>query len=156
MRASNVHARKLALPSMGPTRGEKPTFGAYLQGLLDRAEWTQADLGRAADIHPTLIGRWIKGQDISVPNARAVAAALNRPLLEVLIAAGILTAEEAKAGDWEPVAAVKLTDDQLVAELRRRLETAAAPPGEISADEVEAGGDRYVTGRPKRSAKLVR
>lgn len=156
MRASNVHARKLALPSMGPTRGEKPTFGAYLQDLLDRAEWTQADLGRAADIHPTLIGRWIKGQDISVPNARAVAAALNRPLLEVLIAAGILTAEEAKASDWEPSDATTLTDDQLAKEILRRLKAASSKQGGITADEVEAGGDRYVTGKPKRSAKLVK
>ncbi|AUI56764.1 hypothetical protein BKN51_00415 [Amycolatopsis sp. BJA-103] len=74
----------------------------------------------------------------------------------MLIAAGILTEDESKARDWGPVEAVKLTDDQLVAELRRRLEAAAAPPAGITADEVEAGGERYVTGKPKRSAKLVK
>ncbi|MFI6030515.1 helix-turn-helix transcriptional regulator [Amycolatopsis magusensis] len=133
-------------------------FPAYLRGHLERREWTQADLARAGDVDRTLVGRWMKGTvGPGVENCRAVAHALGRPLVEVLVAAGLITEEEARerldakaapARRGGPVDLAALTDDQLLREIARRL-------GVVDAGRTltrgEAEGDGMITGRPKRS-----
>ncbi|WP_410652075.1 helix-turn-helix domain-containing protein [Amycolatopsis sp. cmx-4-54] len=136
--------------------GETQTFPVYLQGLLDERGWKKADLARASGIAESRLSRWMTGGAPSVDNARAVAEAFGRSLLEVLVAAGIITPEESRAKTVH-LDVTKLTNRELVAEMERRLEAAAGRPSSTgSADEIAAGGDRYVTGKVKRSAKLVK
>jgi transcriptional regulator with XRE-family HTH domain len=133
-------------------------FPAYLRHQLDARDWNQADLARHAEVHPTLVSRWLKGAvEPGIDNCRAIAGALCRPVLEVLVAAGILIEEEARqpldakdapARRGGPLDVSVLTDDQLVAEVRRRMRVVdGARP--MTRAEAEAPG--MVPGRPKKS-----
>lgn len=80
---------------------------------------TPSEIARRVGLTPSSVSRW----QISTPKpetAAAFARAYGRPLLEALIAAGVLTAEE--AGVTEIAADLtSVTIDDLLAEIRRRV-----------------------------------
>lgn len=131
------------------------SFPDYLQTQLDRHSWTRADLARASGIDASLIGRWIRGEVVpGVPAARAIADAVGRPMLEVLVAAGLLTPEEAKQRTTAPPSPAELTDEQLIGEVARRLQEGRGGRGtpKLTAEEVAAHPERYTpVGRRKRT-----
>jgi len=65
-----------------------------------------------------------------VPTARALAAALGRPILEVLVAAELLTPEEAGVTGVTVISVPQMSDDELLAELAVRLRRRTAPEGD--------------------------
>lgn len=116
---------------------------AYIQRHLDERGWTPSDLSRAANINRSIIGRWREGAKPEVTTARSLASALGRPLIEVLVASGLLTPEEADVTDVTVLTVGDITDDELVAEVAARLAQrgeSERPPlhlAESSVEEVE-------------------
>jgi len=102
---------------------------AWVQRHLDERGWTSSDLARHAKINRSIIGRWRDGAQPEVSTARALAVALGRPLLEVLVAAELLTAEEAGVTGVTVISVAQMSDGELLAELAARLRR-AAPEGE--------------------------
>lgn len=128
----------------------------------DRQSWAEyvADIlsgvprdvvARAAGIHPSGIGRWLRSQNR--PSAEKVvdfARGIDRPPVEALVAAGYLEPEEAAAVIEVHQSRKNLTDEELLTELGDRLlgresrpkivddiTLRLAPPD----DEVESGQD---------------
>lgn len=65
---------------------------------------TAADLSRASGIDQTQISRWLRGLgQPSLDNLRKLAPALRRPMLELVVASGHLTREEARLRDLRPI-----------------------------------------------------
>lgn len=128
---------------MNTNRG---TFKDYLRQQLDRREWTAAELARASGLSESVIGRWLKAATLpSVDNARALAIALGRPMLEVVVAVGMLAPDEiATAVEVGPRLST-LSDEELLAEVARRVKrprerldgpvTVLGVPGEAKALE---------------------
>lgn len=114
------------------------TLAAYLQEHLDKRQWTRADLARASGLAESGLARWMAGKAPSLENCRVLADVLGRPLLEVLVAAGILTPDEAGHKFVEPNLSA-LTNDELLGEVKRRMLVSHAP----TADEIAADRDRY-------------
>ncbi|NUT99683.1 MAG: helix-turn-helix transcriptional regulator [Saccharothrix sp.] len=94
-------------------------FWKYLEGRMEAAGLSTSDLVRAVGVHRSRLTDWRRGRSVSVETARALAGLFGVSLLEVLVAAGVINAEEAEARPLQEVAAVN--DDLLVVELRRRL-----------------------------------
>lgn len=119
-------------------------FAAWLNHHLDKRGWTISDLSRESGLDRSGIQRWKSGQlRPNADNARALADTFHRPLLEVLVAAEILTPEEAAQ---QPIAhpdASALTDDELIEELRRRVKTAVPQPP--TREERDAEPSRFGT-----------
>jgi transcriptional regulator with XRE-family HTH domain len=101
----------------------------WVQRHLDERGWSQADLGRHAGINRSIIGRWRDGAQPEVSTARALAVTLGRPLLEVLVAAELLTPEEAGATDVRVVSVAQMSDRELLEELAARLGRTAPEGG---------------------------
>lgn len=99
---------------------------AYLQRLLDDNDLTPAGLAAKAGIDRTLFTGWKNGRTVSVPNARAIANALGLNILDVLVNAGILAENEAALTESDPDPSV-LSDDALLAEIRRRFRRSGLP-----------------------------
>jgi transcriptional regulator with XRE-family HTH domain len=118
---------------------------AWVQRHLDEREWTHSDLARHARINRSIISRWREGAQPEVFTARALALALHKPLLEVLVAAELLTPEEAGVTGVTVLSVPQLSDDELLVELTARLRRArhGAEPGlrltETTAEDL--GGD---------------
>ena len=126
-----------------------PSFGDYLRELLDRAEDmdTPADLSRRSGISETNISRWMRGKTLpSLDNAKALAEVLNRPVLEVLVASGLLTSEQAHQRVTTPSLA-KIDDDTLLREVRRRMHGPPPPEG------VTSDPERFTVIRRSRTVK---
>lgn len=123
-------------------------FGLYLQGHMTSHDMTATDLANATGVSQSIISRWISGATKpSVENLRPVASVIGRPLLEVVVAAGILTPDEANA-TFVHAPATELSDDQLVAEVARRIGTAALRPPTKA--EIKAHPERFVVVDPKK------
>lgn len=102
-------------------------FPQYVRRQLDRLDWTVADLARAAELPESTVGRWVRGKTVpGIDSARQLAEALRRPLLEVLVAAGLITAEEAKQRTVARHDPADLTNEQIAAEVARRLDAASS------------------------------
>lgn len=115
------------------------SFPDYLQRHMDRAGWNRAELSRASSVDASLIGRWLRGEVVpAVDGARKVAEAIRRPLLEVLVAAGLITAAEAKQRTAAQADPGDLSNDELLAEIGRRM--ADAKP---TRSDVDAHPERY-------------
>lgn len=94
---------------------------AYVQRHSDGA--TNARIAESVGITPPSVGRWSKpGARPDPVQAAAFARAYGRPVLEAFIAAGFLTAEEAGERPTAPPSLATLSDDELLAEVRRRME----------------------------------
>lgn len=138
---------------LGTMSQHRGTFGPYLQKRLDDKGWNMSELARRAEVHQTLVGRWIRGETApSVDNARSVADALGRPTAEVLVAAGILRDDEVALQQVTNPA--DLTDDELLAEVGRRMKTGARRPPK-AADRASAP-DRYAHPSPPSVVTSVR
>ncbi|GAA2773061.1 helix-turn-helix transcriptional regulator [Saccharopolyspora taberi] len=96
-------------------------WATYIADHLGRRGWEVRDLAAAADISPSVVFRWKNGQVPNIKNARAAAKVLGVPLLEILVVAGIITPEEARASVTAPAGLSGVSDDELVAEMHRRL-----------------------------------
>lgn len=133
---------------------EDADFPGYLRDQMAKHEWEQADLVRDTTLSQSLVSRWLSGKVTpSLENARILADRLGRPLLEVLVAAGMLTPAEANER-VERVDVASLTDEQLVVELSNRLGNAHANVAPKS-DVVESNGDRFV-GVSKKAKRAVK
>ncbi|GAA1352347.1 helix-turn-helix domain-containing protein [Saccharothrix algeriensis] len=93
---------------------------AYLQANLARRGLSTGDLARGAGVDRSRLTDWKRGGKASVESARAVAALFGVSPLEVMVAAGLLSREEAALRAEQPDPA-RLGDEELIAELRRRL-----------------------------------
>jgi transcriptional regulator with XRE-family HTH domain len=117
---------------------------------------TQAELARRSGLAESMVSRWLRGlNQPDVPNLRRVRPVLGVPMLELIVAAGYLSLEEAELQDApEPPAPVRvgLSTEGLTAEQVRQLEgfakflraqngpraadpAAPAPPAPAEADE---------------------
>jgi transcriptional regulator with XRE-family HTH domain len=101
-------------------------WAAYLESAMRSAGLTQAELARRTGLAESMVSRWLRGlNQPDVPNLRRVGPVLGVPMLELIVAAGYLTLEEAELRDPpQPPAPVRigLSTDGLTAEQVRQLE----------------------------------
>lgn len=92
------------------------TWWRYIDVRLVSRGWKPADLSRASGVSESRLSDWRKrGSPPAIPNARAVAGALDIPLVPLLAAAGVLTDDEARQSlDAYAV-------DELLEEISRRF-----------------------------------
>ena len=87
---------------------------------------TQAELARRSGLAESMVSRWLRGlNQPDVPNLRRVRPVLGVPMLELIVAAGYLTLEEAELQDApEPPAPVRvgLSTEGLTGDQVRQLE----------------------------------
>jgi transcriptional regulator with XRE-family HTH domain len=87
---------------------------------------TQAELARRSGLAESMVSRWLRGlNQPDVPNLRRVGPVLGVPMLELIVAAGYLTLEEAELRDSpEPPVPVRvgISIDGLSADQVRQLE----------------------------------
>lgn len=78
-------------------------WGRYLETAMAHGRLSSAELSRRSGVNETQISRWLRdhGQP-TLDNLRRLAVVFNRPLLELAVAAGHLTAAEAKLQDVRP------------------------------------------------------
>lgn len=129
------------------TQPPQPHYGALARWLEDQLAargWTVTDLANHSGLNRSGIQRWKSGAlRPDMANARILADALGRPILELLVACEYLTAEEARQRNAAPVDPVKLTDDQLLRELRRRIKRSDVP---LTREEMDDQPGRWATG----------
>ena len=87
---------------------------------------TQAELARRSGLAESMVSRWLRGlNQPDVPNLRRVRPVLGVPMMELLVAAGHVTLEEAQLRDApqppEPVR-VGISTDGLTADQVRQVE----------------------------------
>lgn len=100
-----------------PPMTDSPWWG-FLDARLRERGWKPADLSRASGVSEGRISEWKnRGAPPTIANARAVAAALSQPLLDVLVEAGLLTRGEAR----QSLSAY--TTRELCSEIAERYET---------------------------------
>jgi transcriptional regulator with XRE-family HTH domain len=103
-----------------------PQWWGYIQNQLDARGWSGADFQRASGLSRTRVTEWRKGASVTIEGARQVAGAFEQPLLTVLVAAGILSSEEARVRATAAPSPADLTNEQLLGEIKRRLEAGDA------------------------------
>lgn len=113
MRARNI--ARVTADGTTPTR-----WWQYVEANLRNRGMTTGDLSRQAAVDRSRISEWKKGKGVSVDTARAVAKVFETSPLEAWVAAELITAEEADLKSPRPDPAA-LTDQELIAELTRRL-----------------------------------
>ncbi|GAA1029716.1 hypothetical protein GCM10009565_61960 [Amycolatopsis albidoflavus] len=95
------------------------TWWRYLDAHLEARGWKAADLSRASGVAESRLSDWRKrGSPPAIPNARAVAEALDIPLVPLLVAAGVLAVDEARQS------LAGYTVDELLDEVRARFNAA--------------------------------
>jgi transcriptional regulator with XRE-family HTH domain len=99
----------------------------YVQRHLDERGWTPTDLSKQAGINRSIIGRWREGAQPEVRTAKALARALGRPVLEVLVASGLLDPGDVGDVDITVLTVGEISDDELVAEVAERLRARLGP-----------------------------
>jgi transcriptional regulator with XRE-family HTH domain len=91
---------------------------------------SQAELARRSGLAESMVSRWLRGlNQPDVPNLRRVRPVLGVPMLELLVAAGHVTLEEAQLRDApEPPVPIRvgIPTDGLTAEQVRQVEGYAA------------------------------
>ncbi|SER96101.1 Transcriptional regulator, contains XRE-family HTH domain [Lentzea xinjiangensis] len=124
-------------------------FGDYLRAELKQRDMTAYQLAEKTGIAQPVLSRWMGGKTVpTIDNLRPVAEALNLPLLELVVRAGLLTEEEAGAKlKLVNTTADKLSDDELLAEVGRRMKRPGAlrPPTRA---EIEANPERFIVVDP--------
>lgn len=98
------------------------TWWDYVQSIV--ATDRQREIARRAGVGETVISKWKSGtHEPDVKSVVKFAHAYGRPVLEALIAAGAITAEDAQVAVTIPHVA-GIPDAVLIAELAARLERA--------------------------------
>jgi transcriptional regulator with XRE-family HTH domain len=101
-------------------------WAAYLESAIRSSGLTQAELARRSGLAESMVSRWLRGlNQPDVPNLRRVRPVLGVPMLELLVAAGHVTLEEAQLRDApEPPVPVRIgvDTDGLTAEQIRQVE----------------------------------
>lgn len=94
----------------------------YVLSVID-ADERQIDVARRTGIDQTTVGRWLNGdvKAITSQNVAKFARAYDRPVLEAFVVAGFLTEYEAGIKRSDIVQWERVSDDELVRELQRRL-----------------------------------
>jgi transcriptional regulator with XRE-family HTH domain len=121
---------------------------------------TQAELARRSGLAESMVSRWLRGlNQPDVPNLRRVRPVLGVPMLELIVAAGYLSLEEAELQDApEPPAPLRvgLSTEGLTAEQVRQLEGFAkflrAQNGARSGDPAAAAAPAEEAAEPLRYA----
>ncbi|MFC6091117.1 helix-turn-helix transcriptional regulator [Saccharothrix sp. BKS2] len=93
----------------------------YVETNLRNRGLKTGDLTRVTGVDRSRISEWKRGRGVSLETARAVARLFEVSPLEAWVAAELITDEEARLQRARPDPA-DLTDQELVAELTRRLE----------------------------------
>ncbi len=135
-------------------------WAAYLDTAIRAAALTQAELARRSGLAESMVSRWLRGlNQPDVPNLRRVRPVLGVPMLELLVAAGHLTQDEALLRDApeppEPVR-VGLQTEGLTAEQVRQVEGYVAFLQAQNAKEQARARDaellraKHVTIQPRR------
>jgi transcriptional regulator with XRE-family HTH domain len=105
-------------------------WATYLESAMHSAGLTQAELARRSGLAESMVSRWLRGlNQPDVPNLRRVRPVLGVTMLELLVAAGHVTLEEAQLRDApEPPAPVRvgIPTEGLTAEQVRQVEGYAA------------------------------
>lgn len=104
----------------------------YVESLMRMRQMQQSDVAEAIDVTPGVLGQWKRGGGTTPERARAVAIAFNRPVSEAFARAGFASEEELGYKGVSSVDVQRLTNDQLIVEINRRLR-----PN----DEVQRRGD---------------
>ncbi|MEV0679845.1 helix-turn-helix transcriptional regulator [Actinosynnema sp. NPDC050436] len=99
-----------------------PSWWEYLEENLARRGLTTGDLARGAGVDRSRLTDWKRGGKASLDSARSVAGLFGASPLEVMVAAGLLTPDEAELREARPDPG-RLSDEELIAELRRRMAT---------------------------------
>lgn len=102
-----------------PGRRQASQFWSYLEARMEGAGLSTSDLVRAVGVHRSRLTDWRRGKSLSWETARSLARLFQVPLLEILVAAGQLSDEEANARPLRSPSS--LSDAVLLHELRRRL-----------------------------------
>lgn len=110
-----------------PGRAQASHFWSYLEARMEEAGLSTSDLVRAVGVHRSRLTDWRRGKSLSMDTARALARLFSVPLLEVMVAAGQLTDDEANARPLRSPSS--LSDAVLLYELRRRLAGDDEEPG---------------------------
>lgn len=122
------------------------TWWAYVQRVAPGQP--NARIAKETGIAPSSVGRWGKGSGPDPEAAANFARAYDRPVLEAFIAAGFLTAAEAGEKPSAAPSLASLSADDLLKEVRRRME------GGQSWGEVESGSEEPPPGvTPMRPRK---
>ncbi|MEU5695922.1 helix-turn-helix transcriptional regulator [Actinosynnema sp. NPDC020468] len=96
------------------------TWWDYIEKNLEYRGISTGELARRAGIDRSRFTDWRKGKSASLEAARAIAGVFDASPLEVMVAAGLITEQEARQTRTRPDPG-ELSDDELVAELTRRL-----------------------------------
>lgn len=110
-----------------------PDFLSYLHDISGGA--TNVELGRIAGVSHTSVGRWSRSAP-SPEHVTTLARHYARPVVEAMVAAGYLTAEDAHAREVR-VPLSEYPHHQLLRELERRLDEARSsdPHGTITSPQ---------------------
>ncbi|MFI9811429.1 helix-turn-helix domain-containing protein [Saccharothrix variisporea] len=108
---------------MCPANDTSPQLWNYVAFQLSARGLSSGDLSRATGINRSQLSTWRRGGKITIDSARTLARFFECPLLEVLVAAGLITADEAELRQAQPDLAA-ISNTALAAELHRRLTTA--------------------------------
>lgn len=122
------------------------TWWEYVQRHAEGA--ANAHIAAAVGITPSSVGRWSKGSIPDPAQVTAFARAYNRPVLEAFIAAGFLTPEEAGEKPSAPPSLATLDDDDLIAEVRRRMQGGQSDAGNAEAQKNDDGGGAGAAAQP--------
>ena len=133
--------------------GEAMTWWEYVARTAAGEE--QAAIAKRVGLGQSMISRW----KVSVPrpeNAAAFARAYGRPVLEAFIAAGFLTPEEASEIPSAPPSLASLDDDELLAEVRRRMQGGQSDAGTAEAEKMRVSTRDDMTLATRRGASTGR
>lgn len=97
------------------------TFIRWFEQQLDQRGWNVPDLCENSELRPSVVFRWRRGYRPDIGNGRLLAQAFNVPLLEVLVKAGRLTADEANASLTMNPNLSEVSTTALLHELLRRV-----------------------------------
>lgn len=119
----------------------------WLDALLAKRETNSAAVADAAGINKATITKWRGGQRPSPADLRAVANALNAPVLAAFLAAGYLAPTDTKRIVEVDRPLSDRTDDELIAEVLRRMR------GESHGMEGQTQSDAQTEGRQNQEVE---
>lgn len=98
------------------------SWSKYVTGVAPNAP--QKEVAAAAKVDGSTVSRWKSGLAPKPENVAAFARAYNRPVLEAFVAAGFLTREEAGEKPSGRPRMADLSNDELLAEISKRINQA--------------------------------